>query len=289
MIDLLSWHPPAPETEAKWRTLGTRPLLTVEADGLRHTISRDAGLREGRLVALDANTDDRVYVIGHAEDDALDVALATPIARTAYRPYAWSPPTFIDADDRFQPPTRDFGNPYEADDALVEKDFDDLLWVDATQKYYDLDTGYGPVWVRNPVPPIEAIAGLLAAAMAGESEVDIEEMPDYALITIGPLSIKAPPLCFGPSGESISTIVARLTHDVIEMTFLEDPQSAAHAIGFNSVGFWHWFARVALSHGLRALFVSERNPDTLTLRLDSRCSSGDDGSAWGVGSEPLVP
>lgn len=290
MIDLLDWHPPTHETEDKWRRLGVRPLLTVDVDGLRHTISRDFGPRDGRLVALDSDTSSRVYVLGHPDDDALDVALGTPVARSNYRALPWSPPNFVDADDGSDAPTITFGKTYEAgDDELAEKDLDELHWVDETQSYYNLDSGYGPVFVTNPVPPLEAIAGLIAASMAGESEIDIEALPGYSIIAVGSLSIKAPPLRFGSGAESIPTLVARMTVNNFTCEFLEEPKSAAYALGYNSAGFWHWFARAALAAGLRALFVSERNPYTLTLRLDSRCCSGDDGPSWGVMSEPLVP
>lgn len=290
MINLLEWHPPTPETEDKWCRLGVRPLLTVDVDGLRHTISRDFGPRDGRLIALDSDTSSRVFVLGHADDDALDVALATPFARSNYRALPWSPPNFVDADDGSEPPSRPFGKTYEADvDGLIDEDFDALHWCDDTQAYYNLDSGYGPVWVCNAAPPVEAIAGLIAAYMHGETEVDIEAHPGHTVITIGALSVKAPPLRFGSGAESIPTLVARLTMDKHELEFLAEPKSAAYAIGYNSAGFWHWFARAALAAGLRALFVSERNPDTLTLRLDPRCSSGEDGPSWGVGSEPLVP
>lgn len=291
MIPLIDWHPPTPETEDKWwRRLGVRPLLTVDTNGLRHTIARDFGPRDGRLVALDSDTSSRVYVLGHADDDALDVALGTPVTRSNYRAFPWSPPNFVDADDGSDTPTITFGRTYEADgDMLAEKDLDELYWCDETQAYYNLDSGYGPVWVRNAVPPIEAIAGLIAAAMAGETEVDIEARPDHTIITIGALSIKAPPFRFGSGAESIPTLVARTTMDKFECEFLAEPKAAAYALGYNSAGFWYWFAKAALSAGLRALFVSGSNPDTLTLRLDSRCCSGDDGPSWGVGSEPLVP
>lgn len=289
MIDLLDWHPPTPETEDRWRRLGVRPLLTVDVDGLRHTISRDFGLRDGRLVALDSDTSSRVYVLGHPDDDALDVALGTPVARSNYRAFPWAPPDPADPDDGSES-SRPFGRTYEADDdMLAEKDLDELYWCDDTQSYYNLDSGHGPAWVRNAVPPIEAIAGLIAAYMHGETEVDIEARPGYAEITIGALVIKAPPLRFGSSGESIPTLVAWMTADKYELEFLAEPTDAAYAVGYNSAGFWHWFARAALAAGLRALFVSGSNPDTLTLRLDSRCCSGDDGPSWGVGSEPLVP
>lgn len=290
MINLLDWHSPTPETEDKWLRLGVRPLLSVEVGGLRHTVSRDFGLREGRLAALDSDTSSRVYVLGHTDDDALDVALATPIPRSNYRAYPGAPPNFVDADDGSDAPTTTFGRTYEADQVdLAEKDFDEFHWVDETQAYYDLDSGYGPTWVRNAVPPIEAIAGLIAAYMHGETEVDIEARPGHTVITIGALVVKAPPLRFGSGAESISTLVARMTADKFECEFLAEPKSAAYALGYNSAGFWYWFARAALAAGLRALFVSGSNPDTLTLRLDSRCSSGDDGPSWGVGSEPLVP
>ena len=290
MIDLLDWHPPTHETEDKWRRLGVRPLLTVDVDGLRHTISRDFGPRDGRLVALDSDTSSRVYVLGHPEDDALDVALATPFARSNYRALPWSPPNFVDADDGSDAPTITFGKTYEAgDDELAEKDLDELHWVDETQSYYNLDSGYGPVWVRNPVPPIEAIAGLIAAYMHGETEVDIEARPGYTVITIGALVIKAPPFRFGSGAESIPTLVARMTADKYELEFLAEPKAAAYALGYNSAGFWYWFAKAALAAGLRALFVSGSNPDTLTLLLDPRCSSGDDGPSWPVHVRPLVP
>lgn len=290
MIDLLSWHPPTPETEDKWRRLGVRPLLTVDANGLRHTISRDFGPRDGRLVALDSDMSSRVYVLGHPEDDALDVALATPFARSNYRAFSWSPPNFFDADDGSDAPTITFGRTYEADgDELAKAGYDELHWVDETQSYYNLDSGYGPVWVRNAVPPIEAVAGLIAAYMHGESEINVEARAGHAEITIGALVIKAPPLRVGLGVESISTLVARLTMDKNEETFADWQAAAAHVIGCNSAGFWHWFAKAALAAGLRALFVSERNPDTLTLLLDPRCSSGDDGPSWGCGTEPLVP
>lgn len=290
MINLLDWHPPTPEAEDKWRRLGVRPLLTVDVDGLRHTISRDFGPRDGRLVALDSDMSSRVYVLGHADDDALDVALGTPVARSNYRAFPWAAALFVDTDDGSEPPTTTFGRTYEADDdMLAEKDLDALHWVDETQAYYNLDSGYGPVWVRNAVPSIEAIAGLIAAYMHGESEIDIEARAGHSVITIGALIIKAPPLRFGSGGESIPTLVARMTVDKYELEFLAEPKAAAYALGYNSPGFWHWFARAALAAGLRALFVSERTPDTLTLRLDSRCCSGDDGPSWGVGSEPLVP
>jgi len=172
---------------------------------------------------------------------------------------------------------------------LAEKDFDALHWCDDTQAYYNLDSGYGPVWVCNAAPPVEAIAGLIAAYMHGETEVDIEAHPGHTVITIGALSVKAPPLRFGSGAESIPTLVARMTADKFEVEFLAEPKAAAYAIGYNSAGFWHWFARCALSAGLRALYVSERNPDTLTLLLDPRCCSGDDGSSWRCGVEPLVP
>lgn len=292
IIPLFAWHPLSPETEDKWRALGTRPLLSVDVDGRRHTVSRNAGLREGRLAALDSDTGNRVYVVGHESDsDALDVALATPVVRSNYRRFPEAPALFLDADDGSDPPTSTFGRRYEADgDDLAEKDFDELHWVDATQAYYDLDTGYGPTWARNAVPPVEAIAGLIAAYMQGGlDEIDIEARPGHTVITIGALSIKAPPFRFGSGAESIPTLVARMTIDKFECEFLAEPKAAAYAVGYNSAGFWHWFARAALAAGLRALFVSERNPDTLTLRLDSRCCSGDDGPSWGVGSEPLVP
>lgn len=290
MINLLDWHPSTHETDNKWRRLGVRPLLTVDVDGLRHTISRDFGPRDGRLVALDSDTSSRVFVLGHADDDALDVALGTPFARSNYRALPWSPPNFVDADDGSDAPTITFGRTYEADvDGLTDEDLDELHWVDETQSYYNLDSGYGPVWVHNAVPPIEAIAGLIAAYMHGETEIDIEARPGHSVITIGALVVKAPPLRFGSGAESVSTLVARMTVDKFEVEFLAEPKDAAYALGYNSAGFWHWFARAALAAGLRALFVSGSNPDTLTLRLDSRCSSGDDGPSWGVGSEPLVP
>ena len=290
MIDLLSWHPPTPETEDRWLRLGVRPLLSVDVDGLRHTISRDFGPRDGRLIALDSDMSNRVYVLGHTDDDALDVALATPVARSNYRAFPWSPPNFVDADDGSDAQTTTFGRYYEADQAeLIEKDLDEFHWVDETQAYYDLDTGYGPVFVRNVVPPVEAIAGLIAAYMHGETEIDIEARPGYSIIAVGSLSIKAPPLRVGLGVESISTIVARMTANDFAVEFLAEPKAAAYALGYNSAGFWHWFARCALSAGLRALFVSGSKPDTLTLLLDPRCSSGDDDPSWGCGSEPLVP
>jgi len=290
VINLLDWHPSTHETEDRWRRLGVRPLLTVDVDGLRHTVSRDFGPRDGRLVALDSDTSSRVYVLGHPDDDALDVALAAPFERSNYRAFPWADPLSVDTDDGSDAPTTTFGKTYEAgDDELAEKDLDELHWVDETQSYYNLDSGYGPVWVRNAVPPIEAIAGLIAAYMHGETEVDIEARPGHTVITIGALVIKAPPVRFGSGAESIPTLVARMTADKYELEFPAEPTSAAYAVGYNSAGFWHWFSRAAQAAGLRALFVSGSNPDTLTLLLDSRCSSGDDGPSWGVGSEPLVP
>lgn len=292
IIPLLTWHPPTPETEAMWRRLGVRPLLTVDVDGLRHTISRDFAPRDGRLVAFDSDTSSRVYVLGHPDDDALDVALATPVARPNCRVYPWSAALLVDTDDGSDAPTITFGRTYEADgDELAKKELDEFHWVDETQSYYDLDSGYGPARVRNAVPPIEAIAGLIAAYMHGETEVDIEARPGYAEITIGALVIKAPPFRFGSGAESIPTLVARMsmTADKFEVEFLVEPKAAAYALGYNSAGFWHWFARAALAAGLRALFVSGSNPDTLTLLLDSRCCSGDDGPSWGCSTEPLVP
>lgn len=290
MIPLIDWHPPTHETEDKWRGLGVRPLLTVDVDGLRHTISRDFGPRDGRLVALDSDTSSRVYVLGHPDDDALDVALATPVARPNCRVYPWSAALLVDTDDGSDAPTITFGKTYEVDVAfLTDEDLDALHWCDETQSYYNLDSGYGPAWVRNAVPPIEAIAGLIAAYMHGETEVDIEARPGYAEITIGALVIKAPPLRFGSGAESVSTLVARMTANDFALEFLAEPKAAAYALGYNSAGFWYWFAKAALAAGLRALFVSGSNPDTLTLRLDSRCSSGDDGPSWGCGAEPLVP
>lgn len=289
MIDLLSWHPPTTETEAKWLRLGVRPLLTVDVDGLRHTIARDFGPRDGRLVALDSDTDDRVYVIGHADDDALDVALATPFARSNYRALPWSPPNFVDADDGSDAPTTAFGRTYEVDQGDLDGGDEDSWHCAGDGVWYNLDSGYGPVWVRNAAPPVEAIAGLIAAYMHNKTEVDIEARPDHTIITIGALSIKAPPFRFGSGAESIPTLVARTTMDKFECEFLAEPKAAAYALGYNSAGFWYWFSRCALSAGLRALYVSERDPDTLTLRLDPRCASGDDGSSWGCGIEPLVP
>lgn len=295
ILDLLSWHPPTPETEAKWRGLGVRPILTVDVDGLRHTISLDVGVRDGRVSTFDSDTGSRVYVIGHEGlSDPLDVALATPVYRYPYRPYPWSAPEVTDPDDEqdHEPPT--FGTRYLATAEQIEEDVDgEALHLSDDGEWYDIDSGYGPAPVRDAPPPIEACAGLITRMVHLSAReygaIILIDNGDHTLLQVGWLEVKAPPLRFGPSSESVRSLVSRLTREEFEVTFLEDSTHAAYALGYNSAGFWAWLARAALSAGLRALQVSEREPDTLYLMLDKRCCSGDDGPSYGPGAEPMVP
>lgn len=296
ILDLTAWHPTTPETEAKWRRLGVRPLLTVDVDGLGHTISLDFGVRDGRVAAFDSDTGNRVYVIGHEGlSDPLDVALATPVYRPPYRQYPWSTPEVTDPDDDeiHEPPT--FGTRYRATAEQIEEDIDgEALHLADDGEWYDLQSGYGPTWVRDAVPPIEAIAGVVARMVHDGAchygHVTITDYGDYSVIMAGWIEVKAPPFRLGSSGERIPHLVSRLTRDVFERTFFADEgESIAYAISFNSAGFWHWFARVALSAGLRALQVSEREGDTLYLMLDKQSCSGDDGPTYGPSTEPQVP
>jgi hypothetical protein len=294
ILDLLTWHPPSPVTEAKWRRLGTRPILTVAVDGLRHTISLDVGVRDGRVSTFDSDTGNRVYVVGHEGlSDPLDVALETPVHRYPHRPYPGAPPNYVDPDDGVvSPPSHTFGTRYEVDQVDLDVGDEDSWHVSGDGVRYDLNSGYGPAWVRGAMPPIEAVAGLIAYFLhsaASDGAVTIIDHGDHSVIEAGSLTVKVPPLRFGPSAERITAIVSRLTREKFEVTFLEDPTHAAYALGHNSAGFWAWFARAAMSAGLRALQVSEREPDTLYLMLDKRCCSGDDGPSWGCGSEPMVP
>jgi len=282
-IDLLTYYPATGETNRKWEAQGTRPLLTVHTDGgLSHTINPDVGFRDGMIVAVDSDLDARVYVFGYPEDGAFEMALVTRYARYQYRELNGSL-NFVDADvDDDELSTFEFGHRYRATEEQIAEAADDEephLHMGDDGEWYDLDSGYGPTFVHDPLPPIEALAGFIARKLLKADEVTVEEGdPGTLVVTINDLTLRVPRLALGYSDERIRHVVHRLTRDHHEVTL--DEKETEALISWSASGFWDWFRRALVSAGLSGLVVREDWPDTLTLVLDHRCASGDDAPRW---------
>ena len=281
LIDL--YGSPPPGGASPWDILTTEPGLTYKADdGIDHTVAQDFGPRDGRWVAVESDTSDRVYVYGHPESEALDVALETPIARDG----RWVTGDNLDGDVAAPAPHYEFGWRYLVPDEDIDAERleEGAYHISDDGSVYDLGTGYGPVWVDH-VPPVGAIARLICAFLAHETEVEVEDRGAGTDVRIGALSFTAPRLVLGEhTPRTIKALITHLTDEVHEFDSVDhypSPDRAKYPPVWRILypvydGFWVWFRRALAAYGFDD-FSCRSNSDCLTFYSDGATCSGQEG------------
>lgn len=253
-MNLIDLYGDAAAGNSPWDRLTTEPGLTyVGDDGMGHTVAQDFGPREGRWVAEESVTGNHVYIYGHPYDEALDVALKTPVARMMSVVTGDN----LDGDVAAPVPHYEFGWRYLVADEDREEDREDDYHISGDGDAYDLDTGYGPV-LGDEVPPAGAIARLICSYLAHETEVEVEDLGKGTDVRIGSLSFTAPRLILGEYiPRTISALIAHLTADVYEFDSADhypQPDRAKYPPVWRVLhpvhdGFWSWFHRALAAYG----------------------------------------
>jgi len=280
-MNLIDLYGDAAAGNSPWDRLTTEPGLTyTSCDGRDNTVAQDFGPRDGRWVAVANDTGGRVYVFGYPDDEALDVALETPIARMMSTVKGDN----LDGDVAAPAPHYEFGWRYLVAAEDQEPDREGDYYTSGDGSVYDLDTGYGPVWADH-VPPAGAIARLICAFLAHETEVEVEDRGVGTDVRIGGLSFTAPRLVLGEhTPRTIAALIAHLTDEVHVFDSVDhypSPDRAKYPPVWRIFypvydGFWVWFRRALAAYGFDD-FVVRSNSTILTFYSDGATCSGQEG------------
>lgn len=282
-MNLIDLYGDAAIGSSPWDRLTTEPGLTyVDDDGMVHTVAQDLGPRERRWVAVESDTGGRVYIYGHTDGDALDVALKTPVARMMSVVTGDN----LDGDVAAPAPHYEFGWRYLVADEDREEDREDDYHISGDGDAYDRDSGYGPVWV-DKVPPAGAIARLICSFLAHAREVEVEDLPHDkgTRVCINGLEFTAPKLVLGEyTPRTISALITHLTDEVYEFNSVDhypQPDRAKYPPVWRIMypvyeGFWAWFRRALSAYGFDD-FVVRSNIHCLTSYSDGATCSGQEG------------
>lgn len=256
-----------------WDGLTADPRLTfVDDEGSRHTVAQDFGPHDGWWTSGQNDTGGRVYVYGYPHEDAIDVALKTPVARGG----CWVTGDILDGDVA-PAPHYEFGRSYLVADEDREADRE-YHTTTTDGSVYDLNTGYGPVWADHH-PPAGALACLICAYLAHEMEVEIEDLGQGTAVRIGGLKFTAPRLHLGEhTVQTVGALIARLTAEVHEFDSVDHyPHRAKYPpvwlLLHPTYGFWAWFRRALAAYGFDD-FVVRSTSNTLTFYSDGTTCSG---------------
>lgn len=276
-MNLIDLYGDAAIGSSPWDRLTTEPGLTYAGDdGMVHTVAQDLGPRERRWVAVESDTGGRVYIYGHMEGDALDVALETPVARTMR-----VTGDNLDGDVAAPVPHYEFGWRYLVADEDREADREEDYHTSGDGDVYDLDSGYGPIWVDH-APPAGAVARVICSFLAHATEVEVEDFGKGTEVRIGSLSFTAPRLILGEhTHRTISALIANLTAEVYEFDSADhypSPDRAKYPPVWRIMypvyyGFWSWFRRALTAYGFDD-FVVRANATHLTFYSDGATCSG---------------
>jgi hypothetical protein len=260
-----------------WDSCTTEPGLTHQGNDGDHTVSQDYGFN-GRWVAVENDSGSRVYVYGHNDSDALDIALETPVAL----PHNLVKDN-LEGELAAPAPHYLFGWRYTVDeeDSDPAKQ-DEYHWSDG--EVYDLGTGYGPNWSDKP-PPVEALGRLICSYLANATEVEVEDEPDGSgtRVSINGLAFVAPRLVLGEfTTRTVRAMVAWLTRDDYEYDsgvndpFTNNTRNPPVERIFFTVhnGFWCWFAKALLAYGYYHFVVRSNRDESITFYSDGLTCSG---------------